>query len=114
MSKEISTIEDHMTKEQLILLFVSGKKPGEKTTLEELQNKFNISKSTAHDIVSRLERQGFLNTDRDDRKIAYFFPKPEYYEKFSKALAELQSAYTYALNQIRTDLQKELKSKRSE
>lgn len=107
--KMISDVTEHLTKEQLILLDMCSKKSEGKTpvTTDDIINDLKLPKSTVHDILHRLENVGFVKSEKKDKE-RYYEPDPRFYKKFLESLDSLKSAYSFALERIRSDIKKQV------
>jgi len=100
-------LKERMSIDQLIL-FYAYKKKTVPITIEEIAMKLSVPRSTAVDHLQTLSSDGFLKEEKEGRR-RVFYAVPQIADKFYNALANLSSAYIYALDQIRKTELKELK-----
>jgi len=100
-------LKERMSIDQIILFYVYSKKT-KSTSIEEVAEKLSLPRSTVVGHLQMLEADGFLREEKEGRT-KLFYPVAEIADKFYTALANLSSAYIYALDHIRKTELKELK-----
>jgi predicted transcriptional regulator len=104
----LSEAKDYMKKEQLVLMHICRKKANEKVTSETIENEVNLPRSSAHDILMKLETFGLIKSKKEGKTKIYFADE-RFAQRLLTALADLQSAYAFALECIKSDIRKKVK-----
>lgn len=102
-----SILKERLSKEQLILGIIYGKKAGIPTTIEEIVKELGIPRTTVMLHLNALEDTGLIEKDKKNKTIQYF-PIREISQQIRDALDRLQSAYATALTFIHEKKLKEL------
>jgi DNA-binding MarR family transcriptional regulator len=102
----VDILNDYMSVNQLILIEIYAKKDTS-ITIEELQKKIEIPRSTLVDHIESLKKDGFIIMRKEGR-IKRFYPVPEISDKIFNSLQTLRLAYVNALGFIREKQLKEI------
>jgi Mn-dependent DtxR family transcriptional regulator len=108
MVNTLSEATDHLTKEQLVLMYICRKKTNERVTSEVIEAEFHLPRSTTHDILMKLETFGLIKSKKEGKTKIYFADE-RFAQRILTALTDLQSAYAFALECIKSDIRKRVK-----
>jgi len=108
MVNTLSEAADHLTREQIILGYICRRKANEKVTSEVIEANLNLPRSTTHDILMKLETFGLIKSKKEGKTKIYFADE-RFAQRILVALTNLQSAYAFALECIKSDIRKKVK-----
>lgn len=102
-------LKDYLTVDQIIMYEICT--PGsEPKTIEHLQQKLGMPRSTVVDHLDMLVKDGLVVVKKDDERNKNFYViREDAGEKIKTAIEKLNQAYVYALGIVRQKQLKELK-----